>query len=168
MTDAAPTAAVAFEPATPAFAPVMETLHAAAVRRDEPYWKAMAFEALLESPPVAGRIASRAGEPAGFVLWRTVADEAEILLLAVMPALRRAGIGRGLLRRALASAHAAGAATVWLEVAADNHAPLALYRSEGFKQVAMRRNYYARLAGARADALVLRREMPPDVEIFIG
>jgi len=164
MSASAPT----FTRATPASAACLEALHAASARQDEPYWQAMAFETLLASPLVAGLLAARGDMPAGFVLWRTVADEAEILLLAVRPALRRAGIGRGLLRRALSAARAGGAATVWLEVAADNAAPLALYRSEGFAQVAVRRRYYARLSGPRADALVLRRQMPVDVEIFTG
>lgn len=155
-------------PATPASAACLEALHAAAVRRDEPYWRAMAFETLLASPLVAGFVATRADTPAGFILWRAVADEMEILLLAALPEMRRTGVGRGLLRRALSAARLAGAATAWLEVAADNPAPLALYQSEGFAQVGIRRRYYARLSGPRADALVLRRQLPIDVEIFIS
>ena len=37
------------------------------------------------------------GLPAGFALTRAVADEAELLLLAVSPARRGAGVGRALL-----------------------------------------------------------------------
>jgi len=152
--------------AAPAHAACLEALHAASVGRDEPYWQAKAFEILLAAPPVGGLLAIVRETPVGFVLWRTAADEAEILLLAVVPERRRAGQGRALLRRALAKTRAAGAKVVSLEVAADNPAPLGLYRSEGFERIGVRRGYYTRLSGPRADALVLQRQVPVDVEIF--
>ncbi|MGH4018593.1 MAG: ribosomal protein S18-alanine N-acetyltransferase [Pseudonocardiaceae bacterium] len=74
------------------------------------------------------------------------AAEAEVHTLAVDPAYRGRGIGRALLRALLA--HAAGA-TVFLEVRTDNQAALALYRSEGFTVVGIRRGYY-RPSGADA------------------
>ena len=98
--------------------------------------------------------------PQGFALGRAVAGEAELLTLAVAPEARRQGIGRGLVTDFIARAAAQGAATVFLEVAADNAAALALYRAAGFAEAGRRRGYYRRPDGAAADALVLRRALP--------
>jgi len=89
----------------------------------------------------------------GFVLARVAADEAEILTLAVAPAARRRGLARALLRRAANEAAAAGATSLFLEVADDNAAARALYAAEGFTEVGRRRRYYP----GGGDALVLRR-----------
>ena len=58
----------------------------------------------------------------GFVVVRAAADEAEILTLAVRPGARGKGLGRALLQAAIDKARALGAATVFLEVGADNPA----------------------------------------------
>jgi len=95
----------------------------------------------------------------GFILLRVAAGEAEVLTLAVRPGARRRGVGRALVRAGLQAAERAGAEAMFLEVAADNGAALALYAGEGFAEVGRRRGYYAR-PGEAADALVLRRALP--------
>lgn len=117
-------------------------------------WNAPAFEALLASPGVFG---IRKGD-AGFILSRAAADEAEILTLAVRPEERRAGLGAALLAAATEWAEGLGCAALFLEVAEDNPAALALYRSAAFAEVGLRRAYYARPRGAVA-ALVMRRDL---------
>ena len=46
---------------------------------------------------------------------------------------------------------------LWLEVAHDNDAALALYLRAGFETAGRRPGYYARGQGEYADALVMRR-----------
>ena len=94
--------------------------------------------------------------PMGFLLGRTIADEAELLTLAVDPAARRQGVARGLVQGFKARCAKEGADSLFLEVAADNPAALALYLSEGFAEAGLRRNYYRRPDGSSLDALVLR------------
>ena len=119
----------------------------------EPYGTA-AIADLLKQPAGFGLIACLE-EPAGYVVAATAADEAEILSLGVAPAHRRRGIGAALIRAAAEQAKAQGAATLFLEVAADNAAADALYRSLGFVQVGLRRKYYRRSAHTRVDARIL-------------
>lgn len=140
--------------AAPVHAECLAAIHAASVRSGEPAWQAMAFETLIARASAEAVIAVADDAPAGFVLWRTAADEAEILLIAVMPGQRRRGIGRGLLERAIGAARGDGAERLWLEVADDNQPAIALYRAHGFVPAGRRRGYYHRIDGPRADALV--------------
>ena len=97
----------------------------------------------------------------GFILVRALAGEAEILTLAVRPAARRRGLGRTLVQAAAAAARQAGAESLFLEVAADNAAALALYADCGFEPVGRRNAYYRRRDEPAMDALVLRKTLRP-------
>jgi [ribosomal protein S18]-alanine N-acetyltransferase len=103
-------------------------------------------------------IARVGGEAAGFALLRRIADEAELLLVAVRKRFRRHGIARTLLERAAEDALAGGAATLHLEVRDANPA-LFLYRQAGFVQVGRRRGYYRGRSGKVFDALTFKRQL---------
>jgi [ribosomal protein S18]-alanine N-acetyltransferase len=80
-------------------------------------------------------------EIAGFCSWRqTIADEAEILNIAVDPSYRRRGVGSALLNAVCDQANG----TIFLEVAEDNTAAMALYRKLGFEPSGIRLGYYAK------------------------
>ncbi|BBK39719.1 N-acetyltransferase GCN5 [Allostella sp. ATCC 35155] len=117
-------------------------------------WHATEWEVLLRQPGVRVAATVDGGQPAGFILTRHAADEAEILSLGVLPECRRSGAGRRLLEDAL-TALPVPVATVFLEVAVDNPAALALYAGAGFRPVGRRPAYYRTNRGA-VDALMLR------------
>ena len=96
--------------------------------------------------------------PAGFAMVRSVADEAELLLLAVDPAFRRRGVATALLRAVIADAAAAGVADLHLEVRAGNEA-VTLYMAQGFTKVGERRGYYRGKTGRSFDAHTYRRSV---------
>ena len=93
--------------------------------------------------------------PQGFLLGRVVADEAELLTLAVAPEARRMGLGRALLAEFAHTSTARGAREAFLEVASDNAPAIALYASAGWQRAGTRRDYYA----PGIDAMVMRLEM---------
>jgi len=126
---------------------VLAEIHAQAF--DAP-WDAAAFRALLDQPGVIAR-----AEPDGFILIRVVADEAEILTLAVHPTARRRGIAARLTAQAAEAARSLGVVRLFLEVAEDNAPARALYAALGFQPAGRRRGYYARKDGPAADALIL-------------
>jgi ribosomal-protein-alanine N-acetyltransferase len=99
-------------------------------------------------------IATSNGEPAGFSLMRVVADEAELLLLAVDPAEQRRGIGRALLDDFMDRARSEDAHRLHLEVR-DGNPAMALYNAAGFAPAGRRRNYYQGLDGSTYDAVTL-------------
>lgn len=123
-------------------------------------WSALAFEDLLRSPGVFA-VLGEAGEPAvekGFILCRSIAGEAEILTVGVDPAARRRGWGGALIEMSAVIASETGADAMFLEVAADNVAAIALYATTGFDRVGLRRGYYPHPGGDK-DAVVMRRAL---------
>lgn len=133
------------------------SIHAAAfaVLEERP-WTAAEIATLLASPGVIGLFVQRERKEIGFALLRVVADEAELLTIAVDPSMHRRGAGRALLKHAIGAASGAGAARLFLEVGEDNIGALALYRSIGFGRVGRRKGYYRRTTRPAADAIVMR------------
>lgn len=131
-------------------------LHAASFAHP---WSAEEIAALIADPSTLGAAAldPSSGRLRGFALLRLAADEAEILTIAVAATLRGKGVGRMLLDDAVRRADNAGAAAIFLEVAEDNPAALALYRRAGFASVGERPGYYRRADSARATAIVMRK-----------
>ena len=113
-------------------------------------WSPSAFADLLGQ---AGVVLE--GNQDGFILIRAVADEAEILTLAVRPAARRKGLGGRLVGTGSARAATLGATLMFLEVAEDNAPARALYGALGFAEAGRRPRYYPRPDGAAVDALLL-------------
>jgi ribosomal-protein-alanine N-acetyltransferase len=143
---------VTIEVAAASDAGVLAEIHASAFDRP---WGAAEIAALLDSP---GTLALQpSGDRKGFVMIRALAGEAEILTLAVAPEGRRQGQARALMQAAIVQALARQAQTLFLEVAADNAAALALYEGLGFEMAGRRKGYYDRgAASPRIDALVMR------------
>lgn len=119
-------------------------------------WTMAQCAGLLPLPGVWLTLARRDGDVLGFALARLVADEAELLLLAVKTAGQRRGVGRILIEHFEDEATARGASRLHLEVREGNHA-LSLYERAGFSLVGRRRDYYSGQKGDRYDALTLAK-----------
>jgi ribosomal-protein-alanine N-acetyltransferase len=131
-------------------------LHASSFRRG---WSDGEIEGMLLDRNVVAHRATIGRNFAGFVISRVVADEAEILSVAVTEAYRGRAVARALLRYHLGRLAALGVRTVFLEVDEGNVSALRLYRRAGFAQVGRREGYYLNAAGKPAAALVLRRNL---------
>ncbi len=131
----------------------MVALHATCFTTPRP-WSEPEIAALMADP-----LAFCLTEPAGFLLGRAVAGEAELLTLAVDPAGRRAGVGRRFVAGFLEAAAQRGAESCFLEVAAGNTAARALYADAGFAVAGKRRGYYRHPSGMVEDALIMVRAM---------
>jgi ribosomal-protein-alanine N-acetyltransferase len=126
-------------------------------------WTRSQCAGILSMPGVRLTIARNDGAVvAGFSLSRTVADEAELLLIAVEPAHRRRGIGQLLLDHFLDIARGAGATKVHLEVR-DGNPAIGMYRRSGFIPAGRRRKYYRGKDGSEFDALTLVRSSSIDL-----
>lgn len=78
----------------------------------------------------------------GFAGIMIIADEAELLNIAVASEFRRQGIGQMLLEQMLQEAERAGAYRLLLEVRKSNRAARDLYYKHHFMEIGTRRDYY--------------------------
>ena len=78
----------------------------------------------------------------GFVVWRVVADEAEIITIGVHPDARRGGIADAMLTLVESDVKKRGGKKIFLEVAENNVPARALYEHNGYVQVGVRPKYY--------------------------
>jgi ribosomal-protein-alanine N-acetyltransferase len=141
-------------------AAVMAIMNAAFSPRFGEAWTRSQCAGILPMTGVSLMLAHDNGdeEPIGFSLFRTVAGEAELLLLAVKPGHQRRGVGRLLLDQFVESARRAGASRVHLEVR-DGNPAVEMYRLANFTRAGRRPNYYRGSDGRQFDALTLAREL---------
>jgi ribosomal-protein-alanine N-acetyltransferase len=139
---------------------VMTVMDCAFGRRFGEAWTRSQLAGILPMSGVSLMIAQepRGGGAVGFSLFRTVADESELLLLGVLNGHRRRGIGRSLLDDFLERARNDGVARVHLEVR-DGNPAVEMYRNAGFSPVGRRRNYYRAPNGQRFDAITLAYQL---------
>ena len=137
-----------------------ERLHAASFAYS---WSSADFEsyltdAIIVADGAVNDIAPK-GPLGGFILSRLMPPDAELLTVAVDPVRRGTGLGRALLEKHLVNLERGGALLVFLEVAEDNPAALALYARAGFKTIGRREQYYRRVTGDACAALTMRLEL---------
>jgi [ribosomal protein S18]-alanine N-acetyltransferase len=142
--------------AMPIDARIMATLHGSSFPRP---WDEAAMATFIAAPDTLCLLGSvidgLAGAPRGFLIARKAAGEAELLTLAVAPNCRRSGLGKVLLKSAMATLAESGAKQLFLEVEEGNEAALQLYRSLGAVPVGRRARYYEHGADAAIFSLAL-------------
>jgi len=137
-------------------APRLADIHGSAFARP---WQTQDFERFLAERNVLadGLFLGSDARPSGFVLSRQVADEAEILSVAVSPEARGRGHAGALLTHHFELLSRRGVRLIHLEVEEGNDPALALYGRLGFREVGRRPGYYAKPDGSAATALTMRK-----------
>ncbi len=121
-------------------------------------WNADQLAGALCLPGTRLAFALEEGQPLGFALWRTIYEEAELLLIGVDPDHHRKGVGKALYVTATEQIKDFGANRLHVEVRADNPA-LYFYAALGFAQVGSRPNYYRRTDGGPTSAVTLSMQL---------
>jgi len=146
------------EPAVPADADPIARLHAAAFYRG---WPVDDFAAYIRdarrTPAYVACDARR--RIAGFAVYRTAGDSADLLTIAIDRRRRGKGLGSALLRASIEDLHMSGVTHVILEVEEANAAAIAMYERFGFARVSRRPDYYSNAGRGTASALVLRCDL---------
>lgn len=101
-------------------------------------------------------VAEQAGSVVGYAITVAVAEESELLNIAVDPDHRGQGLGALLLDAAMDLCRRSDATEMWLEVRASNAGARRLYSSRGFAEMGVRKRYYH---APREDAIVLRSDL---------
>lgn len=124
-------------------------------------WDEPSVRSLLDHPASTAFVAfdGQSKSVVGFVLGQLAADEAEVLSIGVAPDWQRLGLGRRLVDGLARAVKRAEGNRLYLEVAADNSAALALYRGCGFKETGKRKAYYKRNDGKAVDAVTFALDL---------
>lgn len=138
---------------------VMEIMNAAFDPGYGEAWNETQTLSMMAMPGVWLSLARIGDRPAGFALNRQIADEAELLLLAVTPASRRQGVAMALIDRSRAVLAERHGRCLHLEVRHNNPA-IILYKKAGFVQIGRRPGYYRGIDGQIHDALTLSCSLP--------
>ncbi len=118
-------------------------------------WSKPSFQQLLYDPGCLFLVAEGEGKVLGYAIGWIGLEELHIGNLAVDPPKRGEGIGRGLLIALISRGVKKECKMATLELRESNQIALNLYAKEGFKPVAVRRNYYRR---PKEDAIVMIKE----------
>ena len=94
------------------------------------------------------------GQALGFICFRTIQDESELLNLGVHPRFRKMGLGRSLMQFYIHFCTQMKVRRFYLEVSPSNEEALRLYRSLHYGPFGRRERFY----GGKEDALLLVRE----------
>lgn len=91
----------------------------------------------------------------GFICFRNVREESELLNIAVHPQYRRLGYGKKLMQFYLQFCYPLGIKTFYLEVNPSNQAALRLYQNLSYESFGRREKFYQ----GKFDALLLRKKV---------
>jgi len=138
----------------PGLALLAQIHRAAFALQDEHAWTESSFRQLLVSPGFEAKIYELDGDPIGFSLVRRVLDEAELISLAVLPALQGKGLAKKIMNLVIEQLKARACRGFFLEVREDNMKAIQLYYKIGFKKVGKRKGYYKTKSGKKVDAFV--------------
>lgn len=119
-------------------------------------WSVKEFTSLLQGPGVHAMIVSQHQKPAGFLLWRQAADEAEILTMCILPDDRSKGLASRLLKNFFNKAKSHDIRQTFLEVNENNNPAVRLYEKNRFEIVGRRKGYYDVKGAEKQDALIMK------------
>jgi ribosomal-protein-alanine N-acetyltransferase len=106
-------------------------------------WSPASFEEEIVRPVSCLWGIKRDSRLRGYICFWVLADEVQLMNIAVHPSSRGRGLGRLLINRMLGIAAREGIGVIWLEVRPSNHAARALYQETGFEEIARRPRYYS-------------------------
>lgn len=141
-------------PASIADSDTLAALHQACFARG---WSAQDFEAFFEREGTVALMAHNAMHAVGFIVCTVVADESELVAMAVLEPYRKQGIAHGLLTAAWQRCTDVGAQKIHLEVGVSNLAAQTLYARHGFVVTGKRVGYYHAPDGTLEDALTMTK-----------
>ncbi|GAA0470028.1 hypothetical protein GCM10009096_08680 [Parasphingorhabdus litoris] len=118
-------------------------------------WNEHQCRSMLSLPGTLLLIASWNQNPCGFAISREVADEEELLMIAVDPQYQNNGIGETIMKQVITNAVENGIAALFLEVRSNNPAQT-MYQKVGFEKIGLRRAYYTGDNKEKFDAITYK------------
>jgi tRNA threonylcarbamoyl adenosine modification protein YeaZ/ribosomal-protein-alanine acetyltransferase len=135
---------------------LLAKLHAASF---ETAWNEKDLSEVLAAHGCVALLATSDDGAVGFLIYRAVADEAEILTICVDPSFQRRGAGLKILSTTKLILKSLQISNLFLEVAAGNKEAISLYKRAGFTEAGIRKAYYARKNRDSEDAIIMRVQL---------
>ena len=110
-------------------------------------WSEQTLRDMLSGPldmvwAAEGKTSSGKSGIMGYLNFRTIAGEGELMRIAVRPEAREQGIGHLLMEQMIRAGESLGIRDITLEVRVSNAPARKLYQRFGFQEEAIRKNYY--------------------------
>ena len=128
-------------------------------------WSVKAITEVFEKPHYRVLVSHSESVVSGLCLFTLVADECNLLYIAVGDQYRQQGIGKQLLNTLITQSRQHNISRVFLEVRESNQAAIALYIAAGFVNNGMRKNYYPAIKISKA---VLVNQLDSQLDSQIG
>ena len=126
-------------------------------------WSDGEIEKLLASDHYFCLVAIRKGgnskNPLGFMIAKSIEDEAEIITIAVDKSARSRGVGSKLVQETIRKLQYDRVKSLFLEVDESNQPAIKLYSRNQFRLLNTREGYYKDALGNPANALVMQRQL---------
>ena len=84
------------------------------------------------------------GKTIGYLIAMLAPDTADILNIGIDPDFKRQGYGTGLLNHLIEDLRKRNISEILLEVRAGNQSAIQFYKSQGFEEISVRKNYYTK------------------------
>ena len=89
----------------------------------------------------------------GFICFRNMSEESELLKICVHPDYRQLGVGKNLMKFYIDFSRERGTKTFYLEVFSSNHSAIHLYQSFSYQSSGIRKKFYQ----GKFDALLMTK-----------
>lgn len=94
----------------------------------------------------------------GFAILSVSTEESHLLNIGLTSSKRGQGLGKELLEKIIMAAEVMGSKKIFLEVRISNVIAIDLYKTSGFKEIGLRKNYYRTKEG-REDAILMSKSL---------
>lgn len=121
-------------------------------------WQHSSFEDELKNILATYLVAKIDNIVVGYIGMWFIIDECHVMNVAVHPEYRRLGVAKHLINKMFNLCNTHGIAYILLEVRASNIPAQTLYKSFGFTEESIRKNYYKNPDGTYEDAILMTKE----------
>ncbi|HDI78686.1 MAG TPA: ribosomal-protein-alanine N-acetyltransferase [Desulfobacteraceae bacterium] len=123
-------------------------------------WTSISFLEEVKKPLSHLWVVIKEEQVVGYICFIKVANEIQVMNIAVTPKLRRRGIGTEIMKRLMDYSQEHEIRSIWLEVRPSNVAARTLYKGLGFKSCGIRPRYYQ---DSGEDAIIMKLSLSSKV-----
>ena len=122
-------------------------------------WSQGQFKTSIENSSNLCYFLSQNGKTIGYLIAMLAVDTADIVNIGIDPDFKRQGHGTALLNHLIEELRKRNISEILLEVRAGNQSAIQFYKSQGFEEISVRKNYYTKNSknqSHREDGIIMR------------